>query len=503
MNLLDRAISFVSPEKAEARARARARLDRSRNVNALYQAASLGRRTAGWRAVDTDANSEVRSGLVRLRSVAREMVRDNAYASRGKAVIARNTIGAGIIPQVKAATEARTKQIADLFKAHFDTTACDADGRYNLYGLQDLAMASIVESGEVLIRKRPRRREDGFPLPFQLQVLEADFLDLSVDGAQSNGNYAVQGIEFDLIGRRVAYHIYSSHPGGQAYKLPTTSRVPAEFVAHIYRADRPGQVRGVTWFAPVIMRLRDYADYCDAQLMRQKIAACFAAFVTTADGAGSDPNAELSATGFPIEQFEPGMIERLGEGETVSFATPPGTADFGPYSAATLREVAIGLGVTAEALTGDLSGVNFSSGRMGWLEFQRNIESWQWNMLIPQMCDPIGRWGLEAAYVMTGSDQPATVGWTPPRREMINPAEEITAARDAIRAGLSSRSNEQRRLGFDPADLDAEITADNARADDLELIFDSDPRKVTTRGVAQKDADPNAPDTAPAAPAGQ
>ena len=65
---------------------------------------------------------------------------------------------------------------------------------------------------------------------------------------------------------------------------------------------------------------------------------------------------------------------------------------------------------------------------------------------------------------------------------MINPREEVTASRDAIRTGLSSRSNEQRKLGFDPMDLDAEIAADNARADTLGLIFDSDPRKVTSAG---------------------
>jgi capsid protein len=33
-------------------------------------------------------------------------------------------------------------------------------------------------------------------------------------------------------------------------------------------------------------------------------------------------------------------------------------------------------------------------------------------------------------------------------------------------------------MGADPEDLDEEIAEDNARADKLGLIFDSDPRKV-------------------------
>ena len=35
-------------------------------------------------------------------------------------------------------------------------------------------MGTIVESGEVLIRMRPRRPEDRLPLPFQLQVMDTE-----------------------------------------------------------------------------------------------------------------------------------------------------------------------------------------------------------------------------------------------------------------------------------------------------------------------------------------
>ena len=77
---------------------------------------------------------------------------------------------------------------------------------------------------------------------------------------------------------------------------------------------------------------------------------------------------------------------------------------------------------------------------------------------------------------------------------MIDPTREIPAIRNAIRAGLSSRSFEQRRLGFDPHDIDAEIAADNARADASELIFDSDPRRVTIQGRMQDGYRPDTED---------
>jgi capsid protein len=115
-------------------------------------------------------------------------------------------------------------------------------------------------------------------------------------------------------------------------------------------------------------------------------------------------------------------------------------------------------------------------------------------MLIPQFHGPLQRWTREAVAVVTGSSEPFSLGWTPPRRVMIDPETEIKASQGMIRAGLASRQGEIRRLGDDPEDVEAEIIADNKSADDNGFVFDSDPRKTTNRGVMQKNADPNAPD---------
>jgi lambda family phage portal protein len=472
VGFFDSLASYIAP---------RATLNQSavQSARMAYDAATRGRRSQGWRVVSTDANTELLGANSRLRDVARDMVRNVPLASRAKHVITHNIVGAGIIPTVSAKDAATRERLEKLLKAHFDTTACDAYGRHDLYGLQNLAMGCVVESGEALVRYRPRRREDGLPLPFQLQVMEPDYLDSSISGPQPNGNHAVQGIEYNPFGKIVSYHLFSEHPGSMAtFSLPVSKSVPAEFVSHIFYTSRPGQARGVSWFAPVILRMRDRADFADAHLMRQKIAACFAAFIRSTEG--NDGIAEQE-TGYPIESLEPGMIERLNDGEDVTFGNPPQVGDYGEYIKAQDREIAAGLGISYEALTGDLSNVNFSSGRMGWLEFQRSIDAWRNFMLTPQMLHPVGKWFLDAAQVQTGRAD-ASIVWTAPRREMISPQQEVPAIRDAIRAGLTSRANEQRKLGFDPADLDAEIAADNARADDAGLIFDSDPRRVTNAG---------------------
>ncbi|WP_217577336.1 phage portal protein [Mesorhizobium sp. GbtcB19] len=508
MNLLDRAIAAVAPAIAERRAQSRARLSALGQATMAFDGATRGRRAQGWRVVSTDANAENLPALSRLRDVARDMVRNNPHAARGKSVLANNIVGSGIIPSIAGSVPKTVKaKLLDLIKQHLDTTSIDARGRTNFYGLQWLVMATVAESGEALVRRRPRRSSDGLPLPFQLEVLEPDYIDSSKDGPiAGDGGYMIQGLQFDQIGRLVGYWLYTQHPGSYSGIAYQSRLVPASEIAHIFRTDRPGQVRGVTWFAPVILKMRDLADYADAQLIRQKVAACFAAFVQSDENISTvipaaDPNrATQRDTGgvYQVESLEPGMIQRLKPGEEVTFGTPPSVGEYGAYKAAELRDIAVGLGVSYEALSGDLAGVNFSSGRMGWLEFQRNITAAQNFMLIPQLCTTVGRWFLDAAQLVLARDlSAALLLWTPPRREMVNPKEEVGAARDAIRAGLSSRSEEQRKLGYDPEDLDAENAADNKRADEANggkgLIFDSDPRYRTAAGNAVTAATSGAP----------
>lgn len=484
-NFIDRQIERVAPRLFRKRLAARMEIDMMREARMAYEGASAGRRTASWRASGTDANAEISRGAARLRHVVHDMVRNNPHAARAVQVISEGIVGAGITPNFDGVSDAEMSILNDLKRRHLETTAIDVAGRHDIYGLQNLIARGLVESGEVLLRRRWRaRRSAGLPLPFQVEVLEPDFLDLTKDGEVSGGNVIVQGIEFDSTGRRVAYHLFDRHPGGVWPVGPRfqSTRVPASDIAHIFRVDRPGQVRGVTWFAPVILRMRDFADFADAQLVRQKIAACFAVFIKTQATGGFSPlqKKDESPAGNPIEAVEPGMIERLRDGDDVSFGVPPQVEGFSDYAVTTWHEIAVGLGIDYSSLTGDNRQTNFASSRMGWLRFHRSIESWQWGTLIPSGCDPIGAWFLEAASVEIGHNMPkARVKWTPPRREMFDPNKESAASRDAILAGLSSRTTEVRRLGFDPDELDDEIAADNDRADRLGLRFSSDSRYAT------------------------
>lgn len=489
--LVDRIIARFAPRAGLERQIARAKSRATRQAQNIYDGASRSSRTHFWRRAVTDANAETFGQGATLRAVAHDLVRNNPHAGAAVRAIASNMVGKGIRPQIKARTKRAEQRLEDLARRHLYTTDIDADGRHDVFGLQSLIVRAVVETGEVIVRRRRRRASDGLALPFQLQVLEADFLDGDTDGKLPNGNYAVQGVEFDLRGRRVAYYLHRVHPGSlQGVVRLDPQRVPASEVVHIYRVDRPGQVRGVTWFAPVVTKLHDYADYSDAQLVRQKIAACFAAFITNDDAeAEVDPNIAESRAGYRAESLEPGMLQYLDPGENVEFGTPPAVQGFDTYTTAVLREIAIGMGIPYTVLTGDLSKVNFSSGRMGWLEFQRNLDCWFGEILRPGLLAPLARWFLEAAELAIGpAAAGASVAWIQPRREMIEPQKEIAAAKDAIRAGFSSRTQEARRFGHDPDELEDEIADEQKRADDKGLKFDSDPRHMSGQGQAQQTA---------------
>ena len=122
------------------------------------------------------------------------------------------------------------------------------------------------------MRLRERRVEDGLPVPLQLQVLEADHLDSGKTEELRDGGFVLQGIEFDALGRRRAYWLYPTHPGDGRGAL-VSHRVPADRVLHLFERLRPGQVRGVPWFAPVMLKLRDLDGYDEAELVRKKIEA--------------------------------------------------------------------------------------------------------------------------------------------------------------------------------------------------------------------------------------
>lgn len=482
-NWLDRAIGAVAPAMGVERLKARQVLDRARGE---YDGATQGRRAAGWRRRNTDSNAEL-SPLAQqaLRAISNDLVRNNSWAASAVRGIADHVVGAGITFQVMK-NGAKDDKLHALALAHFDTTACDAEGRNNFYGLQYLACRAMVTSGAGVTRRRWRRLADKLPVPMQLQLLEPDYINMSLTGSLPGVGYNLAGIEFDALGRRAFYHMHSGHPGSVLPGMLETKKVPAADVAHLFRVDRPEQQHGAPWFSPVVLRMKDFNDYIDAQVVRQKVAAAYTAF-RFGDPEG-DPDPQTDSNGVPIdlapeqEYLEPGMIVDVAGDGKIEFSSPPSVDGFAEFTSVTGHEISAGIGVPYEVMTGDLSGVSFISGRLGRLNFKRSVDAWQWNTFIPQFCDPAAKWFLEAAAMLGHDVEGVTFVWATPEFEMMDPASEVPATVAEIRGGLITLSAALRRRGLNPAAEFAERAADNAALDALELIVDADPRKVTAVG---------------------
>ncbi|WAP69047.1 phage portal protein [Jiella pelagia] len=483
MNALDRVIGFISPESGLKRARARAAYQVVRN----YEGGSVGRRTEGWRAVGSSADASASGSLSILRYRSRDLTRNNPYAQAALRVIANNVVGDGIEAQASQGgkRQNRADAVMKAWKAWSRSTNCDAEGRKNFYVMQSLVMRTVAESGECFVRRYYRGSSSGLDLKMQVQVLEPDYLDTSRTdfSGTRDGAGTFNGIKYDKNGKILGYYFFKEHPGDNKGTVAVESvYVAAKDVLHIFREDRPGQSRGVPWCAPVIIRMRNFDEYEDAQLMIQKVSACFGAFYSE-----DNPLPGGQRPGAIPDTLEPGGITVMPAGGKIEFAEPPVVDAFKDYAQVSLRSIAVGYGVTYEAITGDLSGVNFSSGRMGWIEFSRNVNAWRWNMLIPQFCQGIWDWFVEALALTQGQSivDGVTVQWTPPRREMINPKEEIAATVDAVRSGLQSLPEALRERGFDPDEVFREIAETNEKLDKLKLSLESDPRRLTRQGQAQ------------------
>jgi len=333
-----------------------------------------------------------------------------------------------------------------------------------------------------------------------LQMLEADFVSLTKrSGILPNGNQILQGVEIDEAGKIVAYHMFLSHPGSNDIVFGSrfqTVRIDADDILHLKRIDRPGQLRGVPWAAPIMLRLRDFDVYEDAQLKRQQCAAMFTAFIHDLEGV-DDPD-ESAAEIELGEKMEPGLMEILPPGKTITLSNPPGADNYREYTSVVLHSIAAGFGITFESMTGDLTDVNFSSARMGWLEMHRNFETWRKNIMIAQMLRPTFTWFLGGLDLIGENTTNARAVHTPPRREMIDPVKETQAMKLAIRSGLKTLPEAIRELGHDPDTHLAEIAETNIELDRLKITLDSDARKVDNSGSVQNDdsnTDPNGANT--------
>ncbi|MDT8858025.1 phage portal protein [Paracoccaceae bacterium Fryx2] len=323
-------------------------------------------------------NPEVSAAGASLRSRAAYLAQNNPWVNQACANWTGALVGSGIVPTARHPDPETRRTLNRYFAAWCDRA--DAEGRTDFAGLQAIAADSMVKAGEAvaLLSDTP----DG---P-RLRILPPDLLDEAKTVDLSEGRMIFSGVELDATGRRVGYWILPERAGSVFASYAPSMRIDAGNVLHVFRPQAPGQLRGVSWLAPIILPASDFDALCDALLMGAKVAAMHAGFIVDQNGTGGDPY-----DGAETPSMEPGAMVRLPAGLDIRFNSPGQVQQIDAFLRLNLRQLAAGLGLPDHLLSGDLSGANYSSLRAGLLPFRQRVEQIQYGVLVPQFLAPTWR----------------------------------------------------------------------------------------------------------------
>lgn len=478
----------------------------------LYGGARNTRTTGGFGAGITSADAELHSSLTALRSRSRQMIRDSAHARRARDVVVNNVVGWGIGLQAQVITtrgEPAERVNASIERAFADWAQpgrCHTGGALAFADLERLAMAEVFEAGEVLLRIHRRRFGDS-AVPLALEVIEGERLagEYATPGPATDADVRM-GVEVDAFGRAVAYWLREGHPGDVRHRAGLAPerlvRVPADDVIHLRIVDRWPQTRGVPWLHAVLRKLDDLNEYSQHEITAARASAAYFATIKTpepANGLATDEESD----GHQVMDIDPLTIQELRPGEELDFHTPnrPNSA-FSEFVRAMQREIAAGCGVSYESLTRDYSQSNYSSSRLSLLEDRdtwRVLQRW-W---IQSFRERLHREWLQAAvlarqvpgvsveeYALNPAKFQA-VRWKPRGWSWVDPTREVTAYKEAIKAGITTLTDVIAQTGGG-VDIEDVIATRRRELDMLDRAgIDSD---CTVPEPAQPDAPADSPD---------
>ena len=490
MNLLDRAIAVVSPERAVRRVAARTALEFANSGYGNYGANLSKKSMRGWMYHGGSPKEDIEDNLNVLRQRSRDAYMGIPTASAALKTMRTNVVAGGLMPspQIDAdylrltneQAEALQAQILREFALWADTPVCDADRVDNFYKLQQLAFLSYLMNGDAFALL-PMKEQPGQPYSLRVRVIEADrvcspdsydrLVPCEVKGHRVHS--IVQGVETDADGMVIAYWICNQHPlsslSNQAGALEWT-RVEAygssgrPNVLHVMNRERAGQRRGVPILAPVLEALKQLGRYTEAEITAAVISALFTVFIQSATVQNGKPIGEALPPEQLIDAQDQGTIElgngaivALNPGETVEFAKPEHpNSGYDAFFNAMVKEIGAALEIPPEVLEKQFT-QNFSSARGSLNEFWRTC-GMQRDWFSDDFCQPVYEAWLAEAVARGRIKAPGFLGdpairkayadckWNGPSRTALNPSQEVEAAIKRVDAGFSTAEEETAQL---------------------------------------------------------
>lgn len=428
MNWLEKTIAFFSPMAAYQREAWRKGYDELKS----YDAGASDRLNAGWRAVNSSAETTDRTYRDTIRARARDLERNSDIQESIVGPFERNVVGSGFKLQAKTDDEDLNTKIEKLWKEWCKPRNCDVTFQQSFVEMLRMAVRRKKIDGGIIFVKR---YTPGGVVPFSLQIREVDDLDTMRTG--SHNIRIINGIEYNEFNRPIAYYFKKYDVNG--FYSGDSERLEANDVIFLWNKRRPSQIREVSEMAPTITRIKDVNSFMEAVSVKERVAACLSVFITRQNPSGSGGfgrQGKSTATSYDGKTLSPGMISELSPGDGIEVVNPAGqgssAADFVRLQQ---RLAGSGQGISYEASSRDMSQVNYSSARQGLLEDQKTYQIEQ-NYLIDHLLTEVYETFLISAVlggVITIKDfwdkkkEFIQHEWTAPGMKWIDPMKEASA----------------------------------------------------------------------------
>lgn len=477
--IIDRAISFFSPERGLQRMAARTRMEMA--LASSYHATSSNSNVRTYRPAARSAAADMASVLSTMRGQSRDLARNSPLAVGAINTNVDRVVGTGLALSAQphldtlgwSAEQADEwkKEVQAEFALWAESKLCDITEQQTFDELQALVLRSVLESGDCFTLMPDAADASPMqPYRLRLQILEADRV--GNPGNKQDSASEVQGVRLNESGAPTHYHVYRRHPGSSLGNL--AERFTGDWVEvrgksgrarilHHFHRTRPEMPRGMCYLAPVIESIKQISTALDSEIQAAVVSSLFTVFVKTKSGDSSpiygDQAGDEGAPGLASDEIGmgAGAVVDLAEGEEVEFANPmrPNTA-FEPFMQAVAGHIGMALGLPREVLLKQFN-ASYSASKAALLDawqYLRRVRRW----IALSFCQPVYETWLAEAVATGRIYAPGFFAdarlrwaytrsaWTGDSQGSINPKDEVAAYRDAIDARLCTRERAEWEL---------------------------------------------------------
>lgn len=302
----------------------------------------------------------------RLRERSRYEVANNSYARGILNTLSAYTVGAGPTLQLTYRGNDESVDPVELRKATQQVEGLWANWAYVRKLAQKLSTMQLAIDcdGEAFAMTTSATRPSmQTPVQLDVRLYECDHFD-----SQYGNDDA--GVRIDASGEPVEYAFSADHPGDNL-ALAKSNWISADQVIHLFRTERPGQLRGIPRTTPALPLFAQLRRFTLATITAAETAADFAAILYS-DQASEDGDLQQPWVRMEIER---GALLTAPEGSRLAqLKAEHPNATYDEFVKAILREIARCLGVPAVLAIGDASSYNYSSGRLDMQAFNRQME---------------------------------------------------------------------------------------------------------------------------------